>query len=113
MYAPNDLCRFVHVHGDNVIKMRQTVSMSLAYGIKAFKWWVGWTMFDIHKVVETEPPPLSDIGKEVSGINNTIASFSSSLTHAKSLAVYHTDPLPTSTVTVSYTHLTLPTILLV
>ncbi len=90
--------RFVHVHGDNVIKMRQTVSMSLAYGIKAFKWWVGWTMFDIHKVVETEPPPLSDIGKEVSGINNTIASFSSSLTHARSLAVYHTDPLPTSTV---------------
>ena len=90
--------RFVHVHGDNVIKMRQTVSMSLAYGIKAFKWWVGWTMFDIHKVVETEPPPLSDIGKEVSGINNTIASFSPSLTHARSLAVYHTDPLPTSTV---------------
>jgi len=90
--------RFVHVHGDNVIKMRQTVSMSLAYGIKAFKWWVGWTMFDIHKVVETEPPPLSDIGKEVSGINNTIASFSPSLTDARSLAVYHTDPLPTSTV---------------
>ena len=90
--------RFVHVHGDNVIKMRQTVSMSLAYGIKAFKWWVGWTMFDIHKVVETEPPPLSDIGKEVLGINNTIASFSPSLTHARSLAVYHTDPLPTSTV---------------
>ena len=90
--------RFVHVHGDNVIKMRQTVSMSLAYGIKAFKWWVGWTMFDIHKVVETEPPPLSDIGKEVSGINNTIAAFSPSLTHARSLAVYHTDPLPTSTV---------------
>ncbi|RZO18595.1 MAG: hypothetical protein EVB09_01380 [Verrucomicrobiaceae bacterium] len=90
--------RFVHVHGDNVIKMRQTVSMSLAYGIKAFKWWVGWTMFDIHKVVETEPPPLSDIGKEVLGINNTIASFSPSLTNARSLAVYHTDPLPTSTV---------------
>lgn len=89
--------RFVHVHGDNVIKMRQTVSMSLAYGIKAFKWWVGWTMFDIHKVVATEPPPLSDIGKEVSGINNTIVSFSPSLTHARSLAVYHTDPLPTST----------------
>lgn len=90
--------RFVHVHGDNVVKMRQTVSMSLAYGIKAFKWWVGWTMFDIHKVVETEPPPLSDIGKEVSGINNTIASFSPSLTDARSLAVYHTDPLPTSTI---------------
>ena len=89
--------RFVHVHGDNVIKMRQTVSMSLAYGIKAFKWWVGWTMFDIHKVVETEPPPLSDIGREVSGINNTIAAFSPSLTHARSSAVYHTDPLPTST----------------
>lgn len=55
-------------------------------------------MFDIHKVVETEPPPLSDIGKEVSGINNTIASFSPSLTDARSLAVYDTDPLPTSTV---------------
>ncbi|MCP4848573.1 MAG: hypothetical protein GY899_11570 [Verrucomicrobiaceae bacterium] len=89
--------RFVHVHGDNVIKMRQTVAMSLAYGIKAFKWWVGWTMFDIHKVIETEPPPLSDIGREVSGINNTIAAFSPSLTHARSSAVYHTDPLPTGT----------------
>ncbi|NCG28015.1 MAG: hypothetical protein GWP42_10795, partial [Verrucomicrobiales bacterium] len=30
--------------------------------------------------------------------NNTIASFSPSLTDARSLAVYHTDPLPTSTV---------------
>jgi hypothetical protein len=89
--------RFVHVHGDNVIKMRQTAAMSLAYGIKAFKWWVGWTMFDIHKVVETEPPPLSDIGREVSGINNTIAAFSPSLTHARSAAVYHTNPLPAGT----------------
>ncbi|MFP6872284.1 MAG: DUF5703 domain-containing protein [Verrucomicrobiales bacterium] len=89
--------RFVHVHGDNVIKMRQTVAMSIAYGLKGFKWWVGWTMFDIHKVVETEPPPLSDIGREVSGINNTLAAFSPSITNARSVDVYHTDPLPTST----------------
>ncbi|MEE2622986.1 MAG: DUF5703 domain-containing protein [Verrucomicrobiota bacterium] len=89
--------RFVHVHGDNVIKMRQTVSMSLAYGVKAFKWWVGWTMFDIHKVVETEPPPLSDIGREVGRCNNTMAAFSPSLVGARSVAVYHTAPLPAST----------------
>ena len=89
--------RFVHVHGDNVIKMRQTVSMSLAYGVKGFKWWVGWTMFDIHKVVETEPPPLSDIGREVGRCNNTMAAFSPSLVGARSVAVYHTAPLPAST----------------
>jgi hypothetical protein len=71
--------------------------MSIAYGLKGFKWWVGWTMFDIHKVVETEPPPLSDIGREVSGINNTLAAFSPSITNARSVDVYHTDPLPTST----------------
>ena len=89
--------RFVHVHGDNVIKMRQTVSMSLAYGVKGFKWWVGWTMFDIHKVVETEPPPLSDIGREVGRCNNTMAAFSPSLAGARSVAVYHTAPLPAGT----------------
>ena len=89
--------RFVHVHGDNVIKMRQTVSMSLAYGVKGFKWWVGWTMFDIHKVVETEPPPLSDIGREVGRCNNTMAAFSPSLATARSVAVYHTAPLPAGT----------------
>jgi len=85
------------VHGDNVIKMRQTVSMSLVYGVKGFKWWVGWTMFDIHKVVETEPPPLSDIGREVGRCNNTMAAFSPSLAGARSAGVYHTAPLPAGT----------------
>ena len=89
--------RFVHVHGDNVIKMRQTVAMSVAYGFKGFKWWVGWTMFDIHKVVETEPPPLSGIGNEVSYINNMLAAFSPYITNARSVDVYNTDPLPAST----------------
>ena len=89
--------RFVHVHGDNVIKMRQTVAMSVAYGMKGFKWWVGWTMFDIHKVKENEPPPLSEIGNEVSSINNMLAAFSPSITNARSVDVYHTDPLPVST----------------
>ena len=89
--------RFVHVHGDNVIKMRQTVAMSVAYGFKGFKWWVGWTMFDIHKVVETEPPPLSGIGNEVSYINNMLAAFSPYITNARSVDVYNTLPLPAST----------------
>jgi hypothetical protein len=88
--------RFVHVHGDAPVKMRQTVSMSVAYGIKGFKWWVGWTMFDIHKVKENEPPPLSEIGKEVSRINTTLAAFSPHLAQAWSVDIFHTDPLPTS-----------------
>ncbi len=88
--------RFVHVHGDNPVKMRQTVSMSIAYGLKGFKWWVGWTMFDIHKVKPNEPPPLSDIGKEVRGINTTLSVFSPYLAPAWSVDVFHTDPLPTS-----------------
>jgi len=87
--------RFVHVHGDEPVKMRQTVSMSIAYGVKGIKWWVGWTMFDIHNVKENEPPPLSEIGKEVSRINATLAAFSPYLAPAWSVDVFHTDPLPT------------------
>ena len=54
-------------------------------------------MFDIHKVKENEPPPLSEIGNEVSSINNMLAAFSPSITNARSVDVYHTDPLPVST----------------
>ena len=89
--------RYVHVHDDPPVKMRQTVSMSVAYGLKGFKWWVGWTMFDIHKVKEKQPPPLSGIGKEVKQINTMLKVFSPYLAPARSVAVYHTAPLPTST----------------
>jgi len=88
--------RFVHVHGDNPVKMRQTVSMSIAYGLKGFKWWVGWTMFDIHKVKPNEPPPLSGIGKEARHINTTLSVFSPYLAPARSVEVFHTAPLPVS-----------------
>jgi hypothetical protein len=89
--------RYVHVHNDPVVRMRQTVSMSVVYGVKAIKWWVGWTMFDIHKVKENEPPPLSPIGFEVKRINSTLAAFSPYLARARSVSVHHTDPLPVST----------------
>lgn len=89
--------RYCHVHGDPPTKMRQTVTMSLAYGVKGFKWWVGWTMFDIHKVKPNQPPPLSGIGKEVGNINRTLKAFSPYITTAQSLAVYNTKPLPGGT----------------
>ncbi len=89
--------RFVHVHDDPPEKMRKTVSMSVLYGLKGFKWWVGWTMFDIHEVKENEPPPLSGIGKEVMRINKMLHAFSPHLARARSVDVFHTRPLPAST----------------
>ena len=70
--------------------------MSVAYVLKGFKWWVGWTMFDIHKVKPNQPPPLSGIGKEVRHINTTLAAFRPYIAPAWSVDVFHTDPLPTS-----------------
>ncbi len=89
--------RYCHVHDDPPVKMRQTVSMSLVYGLKGFKWWVGWTMFDIHEVKENEPPPLSGIGRECKRINTTLAAFSPHVARARSVDVFHTKPLPVST----------------
>ncbi len=89
--------RYCHVHGDPPTKMRQTVTMSLAYGVKGFKWWVGWTMFKIHETKENVPPLLSPIGTEVGNINTTLKAFSPYITTAQSLAVYNTNPLPGGT----------------
>ncbi len=89
------IVRYCHPHSDPPTKMRQTVTMSLAYGVRGFRWWVGgWLLFDIHKVKEGEVPPLGDIGKEVKKINTSLKAFSPYLATARSLTVYQTKPLP-------------------
>ena len=89
--------RYCHVHGDPPTKMRQTVTMSLAYGVKGFKWWVGWCMFDIHNIKKGVPPPLSPIGQEAKNIGASLKAFSPYLATAQSLQVYNTKPQPGGT----------------
>jgi hypothetical protein len=88
------LVRYVHVHGDDVRKMRQTVMSSLAYGVRGFKWWVGWTCFDLKKVDKRGVAVRSKIGDEVARLNAAINAYAPVFRKARSVAVWHTKPLP-------------------
>jgi hypothetical protein len=81
--------------------LRQTIYTSLAYGVKGFHFWVPWVfghakdndgnavLKDGKLQMHVTLPHLTDIAKEV-------RSMSPVLTDCRSIAMYHTDPLPIS-----------------
>ena len=90
------LSRWIHINSD-VVKMRQSVSMSLAYDVRGFRWWVGWPMFDVNERDERGVPVRTEVGDEVASINQTIAAYAPIYEHLTYVDTYHTDPLPLGT----------------
>ncbi len=89
--------RIVHVDA-NPAKFRQTTYMSLAYGVRGLRWWGGGGFFNFGKKDSDGRPALTDPGKEVVRINAAVKAYSPIFKKARSVAVYHTKPLPGWTV---------------
>ena len=87
--------QYVAVEVDDPRKMRQTTYTSLAYGLRGFKWFVGWLFFDAKKgedgkwVVKRTPA-----GEEVAKLNKAIKAYSPIYAKAPSVDVFHVQPLP-------------------
>jgi hypothetical protein len=83
---------FVENHiPDNAAKIRQSVFTSLAYGVKGIEWFYGVLMFD------KERPVLNECGRDVAAINRDLKALGPELMRLRSVAVYHTEPLPRDT----------------
>lgn len=76
---------------DNALKLRQSVYTNLAYGVKAIEWFTASHLF------EPESLELSPAGRDVAALNEELGRIGPELFPLRSLAVYHTPPLPRGT----------------
>ncbi len=76
---------------DNAARLRQSVFTSLAYGVKGIEWFWGSLMF------EPDHPVLNECGRDVAAINRDLTALGPELMRLRSVAVYHTEPLPRDT----------------
>jgi len=80
---------------DNMVKLRQSVYTSLAYGIKGIQWFVGSLIFERDEATGTFK--LTQAGKDVASINAELKRLGPILVQLGSTDVFHTRPLPSET----------------
>jgi len=78
---------------DNLPKLRQSVSLAVAYGVQGIQWFTGGLCVD-------KDGKLTQSGRDVAAINHELQALGSQLLRLKSQAVYHTAPLPPHTAAV-------------
>lgn len=79
---------------DNAAKLRQSVYLALAYGVKGLQWFTGGL------IVRREPngqPRLTQSGQDIAVLNREVSALGPALLGLRSTAVYHTDPVPAHT----------------
>ncbi len=80
---------------DNEAKLRQSVYTSLAYGVKGIQWFVWPLVFKRSPKDNRKPAPeLTQAGCDVAKINRELKVLGPVLVKLKSVAVYHSDPVP-------------------
>jgi len=78
---------------DNLPKLRQSVSLAVAYGVQGIQWFTGGLCFE-------KDGRLKRSGEDVALINHELQALGPTLLSLKSEAVYHTSPLPPHTAAV-------------
>jgi len=78
---------------DNLPKLRQSVSLAVAYGVQGIQWFTGGLCID-------KDGKLTQSGRDVAQINHELKALGPTLLTLKSQAVYHTAPLPPHTAAV-------------
>lgn len=78
---------------DNLPKLRQSVSLAVAYGVQGIQWFTGGLCIG-------KDGKLTQSGRDVALINHELAALGPALLRLRSEAVYHTAPLPPHTVAV-------------
>ena len=91
------IIRIIGLDG-NPARLRQTTYLTLAYGIRGLRWWGGGGCFNFGKKDSNGQPTLTTPGKEMVRINAAVKAWSPVFKKARSVAVYHTKPLPGWTV---------------
>lgn len=75
---------------DNLPKLRQSVSLALAYGVVGIQWFTGGLCFD-------KEGNIKPAGKDVALLNEELQALGPILLQLISEAVYHTAPVPPQT----------------
>ncbi|MEI6502483.1 MAG: hypothetical protein WCP21_15840 [Armatimonadota bacterium] len=75
---------------DNLPKLRQSVSLAVAYGVQGIQWFTGGLCID-------NEGKLTRSGQDVATINHELQALGPVLLKLKSQAVYHTGPAPPHT----------------
>lgn len=76
---------------DNAPKLRQSVMLALAYGVRGIQW------FNESLVFSREPGKAGELtasGRDIQAINADVRALGPVLMRLRSEAVYHTDPVP-------------------
>ena len=79
---------------DNPPKLRQSVTLALAYGVRGIQWFTAGLMIGKDAAGH---PALNESGQQIRAINRDIAAMGPTLLGLQSTAVYHTKPLPEHT----------------
>jgi hypothetical protein len=86
-----------HTPPDNQRKLRQSVFTALAYGVKGIQWF-GWgEACSWERSPDPERWQLKPAGRDVAAINADLRRLGPVLMGLRSVAVYHTVPLPPET----------------
>lgn len=72
---------------DNMAKLRQSVSLAVAYGVQGIQWFTGGLCFD-------KDGKRSQSGEDIAQINHELQALGPTLLALKSEAVWHTAPVP-------------------
>jgi len=72
---------------DNLPKLRQSVSLAVAYGVQGIQWFTGGLVFD-------KTGKRSQSGEDIAKINAELQALGPALLSLKSEAVWHTAPVP-------------------